>query len=55
MWAGVRRMAPNREAGKNLRCPAAVMLSDVQLRHWETGKADEAMKQSQKNCLGLKP
>ena len=36
---------------RNQHGHAAVMQSEPQLSHWETGKARLARKQSQKNCL----
>ncbi len=43
--------ALNREIGTSRCGPAAVRMSKLLIRHWETGKAKRAMNPSQKNCL----
>ena len=44
------RVALNREAGERPALSRSCNVESTSIRHWETGKARETRKQSQKNC-----
>ena len=44
------RIALNREAGERPALSRSCNVESTSIRHWETGKARETRKQSQKNC-----